>query len=74
MHILKKDQIVYSSVERQPFGYVVYDLDYQKNIALVREYFASIGLPLIGRFAQFEYLNMDGCIRSAMDFVSVRRL
>jgi protoporphyrinogen oxidase len=73
MHILKKDQIVYSSVERQPFAYVVYDLDYQKNIALVREYFTSIGLPLIGRFAQFEYLNMDGCIRSVMDFMSARR-
>jgi protoporphyrinogen oxidase len=70
MHILEKDQVVYSSVERQPFAYVVYDLDYQKNIALVREYFTSISLPLIGRFAQFEYLNMDGCIRSVMDFMS----
>jgi protoporphyrinogen oxidase len=73
MHILKKDQIVYSSVERQPFAYVVYDLDYQKNIALVREYFTSISLPLVGRFAQFEYLNMDGCIRSVMDFLSARQ-
>ncbi len=73
MQILKKDQIVYSSVERQPFAYVVYDLDYQKNIALVREYFTSISLPLVGRFAQFEYLNMDGCIRSVMDFMSARR-
>jgi protoporphyrinogen oxidase len=74
MHILKKDQIVFSSVERQPFAYVVYDLDYQKNIALVREYFTRISLPLVGRFAQFEYLNMDGCIRSVMDFMSARRL
>jgi protoporphyrinogen oxidase len=73
MHILKKDQIVYSSVERQPFAYVVYDLDYQKNIALAREYFTSISLPLVGRFAQFEYLNMDGCIRSVMDFLSARQ-
>ena len=38
MQILTKDQIVYSSVERQPFAYVVYDLDYQKNIAIVKEY------------------------------------
>jgi protoporphyrinogen oxidase len=73
MQILKTDQIVYSSVERQPFAYVVYDLDYQKNIALVRKYFTSISLPLVGRFAQFEYLNMDGCIRSVMDFMSARR-
>jgi hypothetical protein len=22
----------------------------------------------VGRFARFEYLNMDGCIRSVMDY------
>jgi protoporphyrinogen oxidase len=70
MKILKKDQIIYSSVERQPFAYVVYDLEYQKNIALVKKFCADTGIPLVGRFAQFEYLNMDGCIRSVMDFVA----
>jgi len=70
MQILTRDQIVYSSVERQPFAYVVYDLDYQKNIAIVKKYCEALGIPLVGRFAQFEYLNMDGCIRSVMDFVS----
>ena len=74
MQILHKDQIVYSSVERQPFAYVVYDLDYQKNIAIVKEYCKEIGIPLIGRFAQFEYLNMDGCIRSVLDFMTTKEL
>jgi protoporphyrinogen oxidase len=70
MQILKKDRVVFSSIERQPFAYVVYDLDYQKNIAVVKDYCSSAGIPLVGRFAQFEYLNMDGCIRSVMDFVT----
>jgi protoporphyrinogen oxidase len=70
MGICRKDRIIHASVERQPFAYVVYDLDYQKNIALVRDYCTSIGIPLVGRFAQFEYLNMDGCIRSATDFAA----
>jgi protoporphyrinogen oxidase len=70
MQILKRDQIIFTSVERQPFAYVVYDLDYQKNIAIVRDYCTAQGIPLVGRFAQFEYLNMDGCARSVMDFVS----
>jgi protoporphyrinogen oxidase len=74
MQILHKDQIVYTSVERQPFAYVVYDLDYQKNIAIVKEYCKEIGIPLVGRFAQFEYLNMDGCIRSVMDFIATKKL
>lgn len=72
MEVLHKDQIVYSSVKRQPFAYVVYDLDHQKNIANLKKYCEEIGIPLIGRFAQFEYLNMDGCIRSVMDFIATK--
>ena len=69
MEICSPDQVVFSSVERQPFAYVVYDLGYQKNIATIKEFCRSQEIPLMGRFAQFEYLNMDGCIRSVMDFV-----
>ena len=69
MGIFTRERIVSTSVERQPFAYVVYDLDYQKNIRLVQEFCTAAGIPLVGRFAQFEYLNMDGCIRSVMDFV-----
>jgi protoporphyrinogen oxidase len=74
MHILRMDQIIYTSVERQPLAYVVYDLDYLKNIATVKDYCKKIGIPLVGRFAQFEYLNMDGCIRSVMDFLAGKAL
>ncbi|MFA6226340.1 MAG: FAD-dependent oxidoreductase [Methanoregula sp.] len=73
MQILKKEQVVYSSVERQPYAYVVYDLDYQKNIAIVKDYCTAAGIPLVGRFSQFEYLNMDGCLRSVMDFVALHK-
>jgi protoporphyrinogen oxidase len=69
MKICLPEQVVFSSVERQPFAYVVYDLAYQKNIAIVKDYCQSQDIPLVGRFAQFEYLNMDACIRSVMDFV-----
>lgn len=69
MQICTPDQVVFSSVERQPFAYVVYDLDYQKNIGIVKDFCRSQDIPLVGRFAQFEYLNMDGCIRSVMDFM-----
>jgi protoporphyrinogen oxidase len=69
MGICTPDQVVFTSVERQPFAYVVYDLGYQENIAIIKEFCRSREIPLVGRFAQFEYLNMDGCIRSVMDFV-----
>ena len=73
MGICTRDQVVFSAVERQPFAYVVYDLAYQKNIAIVKEYCTNTGIPLVGRFAQFEYLNMDGVIRSVFDFLEKDR-
>ncbi|MFA5332651.1 MAG: FAD-dependent oxidoreductase [Methanoregula sp.] len=69
MHLATRDRIAYASVVRQPFAYVVYDLAYLENIAAVKKYCASQDIPLVGRFSQFEYLNMDGCIRSVMDFM-----
>ena len=62
-------RIVTRSVVRSEFAYVVYDLEYLKNIHIVRSYLEGLGIHLVGRFSQFEYLNMDGCIRSALQFM-----
>ena len=69
MDLISRESVIMTRIWRQPFAYVVYDLEYQKNIDIVRNYCSTVGIPLVGRFARFEYLNMDGCIRSAMDFV-----
>jgi len=69
MKIIIRDDVVYSSVMRQKYAYVIYDLEYQRNIATVKEYCAANGIGLVGRFAEFEYLNMDGCIRNVINFV-----
>ena len=69
MKIIIIDDVVYSSVMRQKYAYVIYDLEYQRNIATVKEYCAANGIGLVGRFAEFEYLNMDACIRNVMNFV-----
>jgi protoporphyrinogen oxidase len=68
MKIIKINEVVFSSLMRQKYAYVIYDLDYLRNIATVKEYCAWRGIGLVGRFAEFEYLNMDGCIRNAMNF------
>ncbi|HVN65492.1 MAG TPA: FAD-dependent oxidoreductase [Methanomicrobiales archaeon] len=62
-------RVVYTAVARSPFAYVVYDLGYLERIRVVREFCEEKGIDLVGRFSRFEYLNMDGVIRSAMDFV-----
>jgi protoporphyrinogen oxidase len=72
MGLIRKDAVVSSGIARHRFAYVVYDLASLKNIRTVRDYSREIGIDLVGRFAQFEYLNMDGCIRSVMDYTGWR--
>jgi protoporphyrinogen oxidase len=67
MGVLCPEDVVVTGVARQPFAYVIYDLAYQDSIRTVREFVAEREVELVGRFAEFEYLNMDGCIRHALD-------
>ncbi len=65
--IIDRKDVCYSGVRRTKYAYVVYDLDYAKNIKIARDYFKQLGIDLCGRFSEFEYLNMDACIRRAMN-------
>ena len=65
--IIKREKVIYSRLQRTKYAYVVYDLRYEQEISLIRPYFHKIGVHLCGRFSQFEYLNMDACVRSAMN-------
>ena len=63
--IISKNDICCQNLTRAKYAYVVYDQDYQKNIEVVRRYLADTGIMLCGRFAEFEYLNMDACVEHA---------
>ena len=67
--IIEKTKICFTKVKRLKYAYVINDLSYRKNKKVVENYFKDEGIDLVGRFSEFKYLNMDMCIRSAMDFV-----
>jgi len=58
--------IVYRKVVRFLYGYPVYDLDYRANVTAMRNAVAATGLHLLGRFAEFDYINSDVCIERAV--------
>lgn len=64
-NFIDKKSVCYSRVARTKYAYIVYDLDYSKNISRVKEFLDRRGIRLCGRFGQFEYLNMDACIQRA---------
>lgn len=61
-----RKSIVYKRAVRFTYGYPVYDLEYRRNVTAMREAVAATGLRLLGRFAQFDYINSDVCIERAL--------
>lgn len=53
------EEVLSFTVSRFPYAYVIYDLDHNKNMSLIRKYFSGQGVYLNGRFGTFEYWNMD---------------
>src|SRR5262249_51831721 len=64
--ILRKQDVILRDTRRVEYAYPVYERDYAKNVATLRDYFASIGVEQLGRFAEFDYINSDECIRRAL--------
>jgi protoporphyrinogen oxidase len=63
--ILRRKDLVASRVARTRFAYVVFDRDHRRNVETVVTYADSVGIPLVGRFGQFDYINTDQCILRA---------
>lgn len=59
-------RVVYTRVVRFTYGYPVYDLEYRTNVETMRAAVKATGLHLLGRFAEFEYINSDICIERAI--------
>lgn len=64
---LRRDDVVATAVARRRYAYVVNDLGYAERVAAVTGIVRERGIVLCGRFAEWEYLNMDACARHAID-------
>jgi protoporphyrinogen oxidase len=67
------ETIVYRRAVRFLYGYPVYDLDYRRNVGALRDAVAATGLHLLGRFAQFDYINSDVCVERALALADTLR-
>jgi protoporphyrinogen oxidase len=63
---LQRKDVIVTDIRREKYAYPVYNHTYLSNLQIVTQYFESIGVDLCGRFAQFEYINSDECIRRAL--------
>ena len=51
-------------------AYVVFDENYSLSTNRIKDYLKEINLFTLGRFGEWEYYNMDICIKSALDMAA----
>ena len=65
---VEQSEIIDSYLLRSEFGYPVYELGYEKNLAVVKKYLDSIeNLLYIGRPGRFKYTNQDHSIEMGIN-------
>jgi protoporphyrinogen oxidase len=62
---IEPSDVITTDIRRVRYSYVVYDTSHHRNANLVRSYFSSSGIELLGRMSQFEYWNTDQCFAEA---------
>jgi protoporphyrinogen oxidase len=65
--LLKPADVIETMVHRERFAYIVYDHEHAARVQRIASWAKSVGIHLAGRFAESRYLNMDGCVRRAME-------
>lgn len=53
-------------------AYVVYDENYTYSKKVILDYLNEINLHTLGRFGEWEYYNMDLCIKSSLELVRTK--
>lgn len=60
--LINKTDVIDYKMKSFKYAYVIYDLDHRKNIDTILRALQNSNIESCGRFAEFEYLNMDGVI------------
>ena len=48
-------------------AYVVFDQNYNNSVEVIKSYLSKVGIQTLGRFGEWEYYNMDICIKKAIE-------
>lgn len=74
LKIISKDKVLYKRAFKIRYAYPLLDAYCLRCIERIRGFFRSIGVELVGRFAEFRYINMDDVIRNAANHVGISSL
>jgi protoporphyrinogen oxidase len=64
--VLDRRKVTHVESRRLHYAYPVYTLNHARDTAILRAWAAAEGIDLLGRFAEFDYINSDECVHRAM--------
>lgn len=68
LNLIDEKDVSFALTRRAEYAYVINDHNCNANMQTLRNYFTQKKIALVGRFSVFKYLNMDACIKSAMNY------
>jgi protoporphyrinogen oxidase len=60
-------EVILVDLKRVSESYVVYDVGYEHQTKIIRDYFSKVGIDLLGRFSYFEYINIDMAVARSIE-------
>jgi protoporphyrinogen oxidase len=66
MGLVSPGAATYRRVMRFRYGYPIYDHAHAEQTRRLKDAVAAAGVHLLGRFAEFDYINSDVCVERAM--------
>lgn len=64
--VFRRADVTLARVARTRYAYVVFDRGHRHNLDVVKAHARQLGLHLLGRFGQFDYINTDQVILRAL--------
>ncbi|MBO3800341.1 MAG: FAD-dependent oxidoreductase [Candidatus Brockarchaeota archaeon] len=74
LKIFSKDDVIFSRAFKIKYAYPLLDSYYREKIEKIKAFFKEIGVKLVGRFAEFKYINMDDAIRNVLTHLKISNL
>jgi protoporphyrinogen oxidase len=65
--VVRREDICHRQVHRERYAYVIYTQGYSGRVKVIRDFTQTLGIDLAGRFAEYQYVNTDACVRRALD-------
>jgi protoporphyrinogen oxidase len=74
LKIFSKSKVVSKKVFKIKYAYPLLDSFYQEFIDEIKMFFDKKDIELVGRFAEFKYINMDDAIRNVANHLGIQKV